>query len=91
MTRRDEWQAILDSEVKRWTSMSCDEVLSELRVRGVYEITDGSKHYQVEAELLVDSPDYIQVLIAVDDGTLPESLHPASQGFICARKTNPSI
>jgi hypothetical protein len=85
MTRREEWQAILDVEVKRWSSMSCAEVLVELHVRDIYEVTAGSKRYQVEAELLENSPEYIQVGISVDDGSLPASIHPVSQCVICRK------
>jgi hypothetical protein len=45
-------RTILDAEVKRWSSMTCNEVLTELRVRHFYEVTGGSKRYQVEADLL---------------------------------------
>ncbi|HEX4005581.1 MAG TPA: hypothetical protein VHX60_05375 [Acidobacteriaceae bacterium] len=82
MARREEWRRILDMEVRRWSSMSCDEVLAELRVRDVYDLTEGSKRYQVEAVLLENTTEYVHVSIAVDDGGLPDSFHPASQGVI---------
>lgn len=91
MTRREEWQAILDPEVERWSSMSCEQVLSELHERRVYEISDGSNRYQVKAELLVNSPDYIQVMLSVDDGSVPASFHPVSQAFICPKAKHPTI
>lgn len=90
MTRREEWKAILDTEVKRWSSMSCEEVLSELHSRNVYEQTDGSNRYQVKAELLVSATDYIQVGIRVNDCSIPASFHPASQIFICPRTRPPA-
>ena len=30
MSRRMEWQRVLDSEVKRWSTMSCEQLVSEL-------------------------------------------------------------
>ena len=31
MSRRDEWQKVLDAEVQLWSAKSCDELMSELR------------------------------------------------------------
>ena len=45
-----------------------------------------SKTYQVEADLLEITEKYLHVSIAVDDGSLPESIRPASQSFLCGKK-----
>ena len=42
------------AELRRWSSMSCDEVLAELRTRDIYELVADSKRYQVEVVLLED-------------------------------------
>lgn len=65
--------------------MSCMDVLAELRTRDVYEVVAESKQYQVEAVLLEDTPEYLHVMIAVDDGSLPASLHPESTSFLCRK------
>lgn len=65
--------------------MSPDDVLSELRTRDVYEVIAESKLYQVEVELLEDTPEYLHVMIAVDDGTLPASIHPEIKTFLCRK------
>jgi hypothetical protein len=85
MNRREQWKRVLRTEVDRWSSMSCGEVLSELRNRDIYEVVDGSKRYQVEVLLLEDTPEYLHVSIAVDDGSLPASILPASETFLCRK------
>ena len=37
-----------------------------------------SKMYQLEVSLLEDTGEYLQVVISVDDGTLPASFRPVS-------------
>jgi hypothetical protein len=51
MSRRKEWQKVLDSEVKRWSAMSCGQLVSELQEVQGYEVEFESKRYQVEVEL----------------------------------------
>ncbi len=38
MSRRAEWQKVLDAEVKRWSAMSCEQLLSELYELQAYEV-----------------------------------------------------
>lgn len=85
MSRREEWRTALQAELKRWSSMSCDEVLTELRTHDVYELVADSKQYQVEVVLLEDKPEYLHISIAIDDGSLPGSMHPESESFICRK------
>ena len=89
MNRRQIWRKILDREVQRWSAMSCDQLLSELRELKVYEIEHESKSYQVEVEILENTETYIHVLVAVDDGSLPASISPETHSIIC-RKHEPT-
>lgn len=82
MTRREEWQKVLQAELMRWSSLPWDRVLAELRNRAVYEVVTDGGRFQVEVELLEDTPEYLHVNIAVDDGSLPASIHPVSESFI---------
>jgi hypothetical protein len=52
----------------------------------IYEVELDSKMHQVEVEILEDTEEYLHVLIAVDDGSLPASLRPEAQSFICKKK-----
>jgi hypothetical protein len=62
--------------------MSCDQLISELRDLQAYEVQLDSKSYQVEVELLENTESYLQVMIAVDDGSLPASISPLTHTFV---------
>jgi len=83
MSRRDEWRKVLDSEVQRWSAMSCDQLDSALRDLQAYTVELDSKIYQVEVEMLEKADKYIHVMVAVDDGCLPASLSPLTRTFNC--------
>ena len=87
MSRRKEWQKVLDSEVKRWSAMSCGQLVSELHEVQGYEVEFESKQYQVEVELLENTEKYLHVMVAVDDGSLPASVSPLTRSFICQKAT----
>ena len=89
MHRPEEWQEVLDSEVKRWSAMSCEQLVSRLRDEQTYEVELASKQYQVEVELLENNEKYLQVMVAVDDGSLPASIFPLTHTFI-RQKAPPS-
>ena len=81
---------MLDSEVRRWSAMACEQLISELRDLQAYEVELDSKKYQVEVELLENTDEYVHVMVAVDDGSLPASISPSSHTFICS-KPQPTI
>ena len=85
MSRCEEWQKVLDSEVKRWSALSYEQLESELQHLQDYEVEIDSKKYQVEVELLENTDQYLHVLIAVDDGRLPASISPLTHSFICRK------
>ena len=85
MIPRAEWQWILDSETKCWSSMLYDDLVAELRDVRAYEVEVGSKQYQVEVQLLESTNAYVHVLVAVDDGSLPWSIVPLTKTFICQK------
>jgi hypothetical protein len=87
MSRRNEWQKVLDSEVKRWSAMPCEQLVSELYEVQGYEVEFESKQYQVEVELLENTEKYLHVMVAVDDGSLPESISPLTHSFVCQKQT----
>ena len=87
MSRRNEWQPVLDAEVKRWSAMSAAQLVSELPDLKVYEVEFESKHYQVEVELLENTSEYVNVAVTVDDGTLPASIFPLSYNIVRKKET----
>jgi hypothetical protein len=83
MSRREEWQKVLDSEVKRWKAMSCVQLASELHDDlQEYQIEFESRQYNVEVELLENTDQYLHVVVAVDDGSLPASISPLCHSII---------
>lgn len=90
MSRRDEWREVLDAEVKRWSAMSYAQLLLELHDIQGYEVEFDSNRYQVEVELLESTDQYLNVAVAVDDGSLPASILPLCETFVCPKPTTPS-
>ena len=86
MNRRKAWRAVLDSEVRRWSAFSCEELLAKLGDIQVYEVEFNGKPYQVEVEILADTPEHVQVLVSVDDGSLPASLVPETDTLLRAKR-----
>ena len=76
---------MLQRELSRWSSMSSNDVLAELGTRDVYEVVVASRQYQVEVVVLENTPEYLHVGIAVDDGSLPASIRPESESFLCRK------
>ena len=85
MSRREEWRKVLDSEVQRWSALSYDQLVSDLRDLQAYEVEVDWKTYQVEVEILEHADNYVHVMVAVDDGRLPVSISPSTHTFICHR------
>ena len=82
-----EWQKVLDSELKRWSTMSCGQLVSELHEAQAYSVEFESKLYEVEVMLLENTEKYLHVMVAVDDGSLPASILPLTHSFICQKPT----
>ena len=76
---------MLDSEAQRWSAMSYDQLVSELRDLQAYTVEFESKTYQIEVEILEYTDTYVHVMVAVDDGSLPASILPSTYTFICQR------
>jgi hypothetical protein len=81
----EQWRKVLDSEVRRWTAMAYDQLMSELRDLQAYEVELDSRKYQVEVEILENTNKYVHVMVAVDDGSLPASITPLTHTFICQK------
>jgi hypothetical protein len=87
MKRREVWRKVLEGEVRRWSALSAEELLAELRDIRVYEVELDGKTHQVEVELLMDTPEHVQVMVAVDDGSLPASLRPETEIFLREKRS----
>jgi hypothetical protein len=79
---RQEWAPVLDAETKRWSAKTCSQLVRELSDVQAYELEIESKRYQVEVELLENTAQYVHVVVAVDDGSLPASFRPLAATFL---------
>jgi hypothetical protein len=89
LKHREEWRPILDAEVKRWSSMPLDQAVNELHEAQTYAVSVGSKSYQVEVDLLENTDTYVHLIVSVDDGTLPWSMFPMSEGILRHKTPTP--
>jgi hypothetical protein len=85
LKQREQWRPVLEAELKRWSAKSGEQLLAELGEVKAYEIEFENKKYQVEVEILENTDKYVHVVVAVDDGTLPASIRPLSESFICEK------
>jgi len=70
--------------------MSWRQLVSELRDGlQAYQVEFESKQYNVEVELLENTEQYLHVVVAVDDGSLPASISPLCHSLI-RHKTPPA-
>ncbi|HTX37742.1 MAG TPA: hypothetical protein VME43_22090 [Bryobacteraceae bacterium] len=81
-------QKVLDSAVHRWSSLPWQQLEARLRDVRSYQVQMESGTYQVEVELLENTPKYLHVIVAVDDGSLPRSTAPLTRSFV-VHKTPP--
>jgi hypothetical protein len=86
MDRREQWRKVLQPEVRRWLDMPYELLVSALQDEQVYEVEFDSKKYQVEVEILENTDQYLHIMVAVDDGSLPASMAPATDTFIRQKK-----
>jgi hypothetical protein len=86
MRRRDQWRRVLDFEVQRLSAMTPEQLAMVLEEH-VYEVELHSKKYQVEVEMLESTEEYLRVMVAVDDGSLPASMVPEIQILIFNKKS----
>jgi hypothetical protein len=83
--KREEWQTVLRAELDRWRFMTKDQLLAELEDALAYVVFCDNKEYQVEVAILENTDNYVRVAVSVDDGTIPASLHPLSDSFLCMK------
>jgi hypothetical protein len=77
MKNGDNSRTVLDVEFKRWSAMSCADLLSRLSAEEqTYEVEFESRNYQVEVKMLENTHSYIHVAVAVDDGHWWHAMRP---------------
>jgi hypothetical protein len=86
MSQREQSRAVLDSQMRRWSALSCEQLAAELKELQAYELEVDSKAYQVEVQLLENTDQYLHVAISVDDGSLRRAFRPLSDSFIVQKR-----
>jgi hypothetical protein len=87
MGKRESWRSTLNAEMQRWSAMSYDELIFRLRDVKSYEVDTGQNKLQVEVEIIENTPEYVHVMIGVDDSTVPHSMLPLTDSFIRHRSS----
>ena len=82
MKRHEQWQPVLDAELKRWGAKSYRELIAELAEVQAYEVEFEGEKYQLEVQLLENTDKYLHVGISVDNGSIPASFRPLGSSFI---------
>jgi hypothetical protein len=82
MKRREQWQPVLDAEVKKWGAKPWAELIAELQDVEAYQVEVDGKKYTVEVQLLENTDKYVHIGVGVDDGSIPASFRPLSSSFI---------
>ena len=75
---------LLEREAGKWESKPWGAIIAELQEVQAYRVGAESalQDYQIEVELLEVTEDYVQVMIAIDDGTLSGGLRPLTRTLI---------
>lgn len=73
---------LLSEELQEWSKKPRDQIVAELLCSRGYERGMGDSWHQFEVMLVENTPDYIHVLICVDDGSHEWARTPITSGFI---------
>jgi hypothetical protein len=65
--------------------MTWEQLLAAVEVAQTYVVEFENMKYQVEVEVLENTEKFVHVAVSVDDGTLPASIHPLSESFMCMK------
>ena len=74
----------MSAEIEAWTQKPYAQIVEELAEGIAYQREDPESH-QFEVELLENTPEYVNVVISVDDGSFWRSFSPVTRTFIVYR------
>jgi hypothetical protein len=84
-SKKEQWQEVLCAELKRWRAKNREQLLADLEEAQTYVVEFENRKYQIEVEILENTEKYVHVAVSVDDGTIPDSIHPLSESFMCMK------
>ena len=76
---------MLDAEVGELSRRSYAELVDDLSDVLAYERGGGASYHQFEVQMIEHEPDYVHVVVSVDDGSFLRSVSPISRCFIVHR------
>jgi hypothetical protein len=81
---KDQLRRLLNQEVDRWAAKPFDTLATELKESVDYEVEFEGSQCQVEV-MLLESREYLNVCVSVDDGSLLRATFPLNHNFIVHR------
>ncbi|NNE23262.1 MAG: hypothetical protein HKN11_11700 [Rhizobiales bacterium] len=78
-------QDLLDAETNGWSRKSIDSLVKELTDVVSYGRGSEDDFHQFEVQMIEQEPDYVHVIVSIDDGSFLKSFAPLTRGFIVHR------
>ncbi len=78
-------QDLLDAETNNWSKKSFDSLATELSDVVAYGRGSGAGFHQFEIQAIEREPDYVHVIVSIDDGSFMKFFAPLTRGFIVHR------
>jgi hypothetical protein len=82
---KSELQRLLDAEVDELSRRSYARLVDDLSDVLAYERGGGASYHQFEVQMIEHEPDYVHILVSVDDGGFLRSFSPITRSFIVHR------
>jgi hypothetical protein len=82
---KSELQRLLDAEVDELSRRSYARLVDDLPDVLAYQRVGGPGYHQFEVQMLEHEPDYVHVLVSIDDGSFWRSVSPITRSFIVHR------
>ena len=78
-------QDLLDAETSDWSQKSFASLAEELTDVVAYQRGNEADYHQFEVQMIEHEPDYVHVIVSIDDGSFLKSFAPLTRGFIVHR------
>jgi len=83
--QKHQLQGLLDAEVGEWSRKPYSRLLDELSDVAAYQRDGKEGFHQFEVQMVEREPDYVHVIVSIDDGSFSRSMSPLSRSFIVNR------
>lgn len=78
-------QNLLDAETSNWSRKSFANLVEELTDVVSYGRGSDADFHQFEVQMIEHEPDYVHVIVSIDDGSFVRFCAPVTRGFIVHR------